>query len=76
MDFGNLINKGKEALAGEDGKIDYSGMQKDAQEAYKTFSTTEGSYTDKASAAYSEYQKDHASQKSSDETKSDSTEKN
>ena len=46
MNFNDIVNKGKD-LAGSKG----------AQEAYKEFNSTDGSYTDKAKAAYSGYQK-------------------
>jgi len=60
MNFNDIVNKGKE-LAGSKG----------AQEAYKEFNSTDGSYTDKAKAAYSGYQK---GEKSGSEEKSDSKE--
>lgn len=66
MNFNDIVNKGKE-LAGSKG----------AQEAYKEFNSTEGSYTDKAKAAYSGYQKGEKSdskEDSSDSKKSDSKE--
>lgn len=63
MDFNGLLKKGQEALAGKDGKVDYKDLGEDAQDAYKTYNKTEGSFQDKASAVYSGYQKDHANDK-------------
>lgn len=74
MNFGNIIKQGESALAGKDGKIDYLELQKDAKSAYGTYNSTEGSSTDKAKAVYQGYQKDHASESSS-ESKSESSEK-
>lgn len=51
MDFNNLMNKRAEEKAGS------SDLPKGAEEAYKTFNSTEGTYQEKASAAFSEYQK-------------------
>ncbi|KAM9899844.1 hypothetical protein OXX79_005482 [Metschnikowia pulcherrima] len=59
MDFNNLMSKGKEALGGKDGK-GQADLQKGAEEAYKTFNATEGTYQEKATAAFSEYQKNQA----------------
>lgn len=54
--FNDILKKGEEALGGKDGKKpDFLELQKDAQQAYETFNKTEGSTTDKAKAAYSEY---------------------
>lgn len=58
MDFGNLVNKGKQALAGKDGKIDYKEYSEDAKDAYSTYNKTEGLYQEKAKAVYEGYQKD------------------
>lgn len=68
MNFNDILKKGEDALKGEDGKINYKDLQKDAQDAYKTYSSTEGSYQDKASAAYSSYQKSHASSGNTEKT--------
>ncbi|KAF3989097.1 hypothetical protein FT663_03768 [Candidozyma haemuli var. vulneris] len=54
--FNDLLKKGEEAIGSKDGKgPDLKNLQKDAQQAYDTFNKTEGSTTDKAKAAYSEY---------------------
>lgn len=71
MNFGDIVKKGESALAGKDGKVDYKTLEKDAQQAYSTYNSTEGTTTDKAKAAYSEYQKNHSSDSKSD-AKSDS----
>lgn len=63
MNFGDILKKGEAALAGKDGKIDYASLEKDAQEAYKTFNSTEGSFTQKAQAAYSGYNASHSGAK-------------
>lgn len=56
--FNDLLKKGEEALGGKDGKApDLKDLQKDAQQAYETYNKTEGSATDKAKAAYSEFSK-------------------
>ncbi|GEQ70167.1 hypothetical protein JCM33374_g3843 [Metschnikowia sp. JCM 33374] len=57
MDFGKLINKGKEALAEQKENFDSEEVQKGAEEAYKAFTSTEGSYQKKATAAYTEFSK-------------------
>ncbi|KAF8004622.1 hypothetical protein OXX80_009678 [Metschnikowia pulcherrima] len=59
MDFNSLMSKGKETLGGKDGK-GQADLQKGAEEAYKTFNATEGTYQEKATAAFSEYQKNQA----------------
>lgn len=67
MNFGDIVKKGEAALAGKDGKVDYKELEKDAQAAYSTYNSTDGSSTDKAKAAYAGYQKSH----SGDDSKSD-----
>ncbi|KAJ8141226.1 hypothetical protein OY671_005601 [Metschnikowia pulcherrima] len=70
MDFSSLMSKGKETLGGKDGK-GQADLQKGAEEAYKTFNATEGTYQEKATAAFSEYQKNQAAtepDKKKDET--------
>lgn len=59
MDFNGLLKKGEAALAGKDGKVDYKELGEDAQSAYKTYNSTEGTFQDKATAAYKGYQKEH-----------------
>lgn len=66
MDFGDIIKKGEAALAGKDGKVDYAELGKDAQSAYSTFNSTDGSNADKAKAAYSEFQKERSSEETSE----------
>lgn len=58
MNFNDLIKKGESALAGKDGKVDYKDLQQDAQDAYKTYNSTEGDFSKKAQAVYSGYKKD------------------
>lgn len=58
MNFNDLIKKGESALAGSDGKVDYKDLQQDAQDAYKTYNSTEGDFATKAQAVYSGFQKD------------------
>lgn len=60
MGFDDLIKKGEAALAGKDGKVDYKDLGQDAQDAYKTYNTTEGDFNKKAQAVYAGYQKDAA----------------
>lgn len=56
-------------MAGKDGKIDYKEYSKDAQEAYKDYSSTEGDFQTKAKAAYTGYQEDHKKDAKKDEKK-------
>lgn len=58
MNFNDIIKKGEAALAGSDGKVDYKDLQEDAQDAYKTYNSTEGDFTTKAKAVYSGYKND------------------
>lgn len=69
--FNDLLKKGELALGGgKDGKgPDLSNIQKDAQQAYDTFNKTEGSATDKAKAAYSEFSSKSGDSKESSEKK-------
>lgn len=69
MGFDDLLKKGQEALAGKDGKIDYKEYSKDAQEAYKDYSSTEGDFQTKAKAAYDGYQEDHKKDAKKEEKK-------
>lgn len=69
MGLDDLINKGKQALAGKDGKVDYKEYSKDAQEAYKDYNSTEGDFQTKAKAVYTGYQDDHKKAASGDAKK-------
>ncbi|PVH17734.1 uncharacterized protein CXQ87_000628 [Candidozyma duobushaemuli] len=68
--FNDLLKKGEQALGGKDGKgPDLSNIQKDAQQAYDTYNKTDGSVTDKAKAAYSEYSSKSGGSEESSESK-------
>lgn len=73
MDFNSLKQKGEKMFGGKDGKIDYADLQKDGKSAYDTYNKTEGSFSDKAQAAYKGYSKDHAGDKT--ESKTEETKK-
>ncbi|KAF5211747.1 hypothetical protein E0198_001289 [Clavispora lusitaniae] len=69
MNFDDLKKRGEAALAGKDGKIDYAELGKDAQEGYNTYNKTEGSFADKAKAAYAGYESSHKDDKKEEEKK-------
>lgn len=70
--FNDILKKGEQALGGNgDGKgPDLKNLQKDAQQAYDTYNKTEGSATDKAKAAYSEFSSKSGDAKESKESSS------
>lgn len=66
MNFSDIQKKAESALGGSDGKIDYKELGNEAQSAYGKFNSTEGSVTDKAKAAYSDFQTNHSKHTSSE----------
>lgn len=73
MNFDSILKKGQDALKGEDGKIDYKDLSKDAQDAYKTYSTTDGDFQKKATATYTAYSKSHDGTETKTEVKTEET---
>lgn len=70
MGFDDLINKGKEYYSNNKDEVNkYAGEAKDA---YDSFNKTEGSFTDKAKGAYSEFQNHGSSGSGSTEANAES----
>lgn len=59
MGFDDLLKKGQAMASDKDGKIDYAALGEDAKDAYSEFSKKEGTFADKAKAAYGEIQENH-----------------
>lgn len=73
MGFDDLLKKGQELATNKDGKVDYQVFGDDAKDAYSEFSKKEGTFADKAKAAYGEIQENHKPKTDSkDEKKEDS----
>lgn len=68
MGFDDLLKKGQAMASDKDGKVDYAALGEDAKDAYSEFSKKEGTFADKAKAAYGEIQENHKP-KTSDEKK-------
>ncbi|CAN3359523.1 hypothetical protein DICA3_F05050 [Diutina catenulata] len=75
MAFDDILKKGESFYKGEDGKFNSKALQEDAQDAYKSYNSTQGSFQDKGKAIFGEIKTNHAGGAASDKKEETSEKK-